>query len=56
MIQVLTVFCCLTVMTISFSQESLGKDEVLTLFEEIETSDRNEMKDSVKRGQIFKNN
>lgn len=43
-------------MTISFSQETLGKEEVLTLFEEIESSDRTELDDTSKRAQIFRAN
>jgi hypothetical protein len=56
MIRFLTVFGFLTMMSISFSQETMGKEEVLSLFEKIESSDRTELDDSAKRAQIFRAN
>lgn len=52
----LTVFGCISMISISFSQEALGKEEVLTLFKEILISDQTELKDSAKRAQIFRDN
>jgi hypothetical protein len=52
----LTVFGCITMMSFSFSQGALEKDEILKLFKEILISDQTELKDSTKRAQIFRAN